>query len=170
MKIANMLPFLDEEGLQQIVDGIVDGTITDLSVTSLLPFASEQQVGQLYKFALAHPEKHISTSAFLPFLDDVFVDDEFLKELHEGRIAKTLIPFVSDNALHQAVEFYIQNPNTNIDLDCLYPFLDDKDITLLMKTYLSHKRAKATADTTVDNADANATDNTTNNTSDSKHD
>ena len=152
MKIANMLPFLDDEGMQQIVDGIVDGTITDVSVTSLLPFANEQQVGQLYKFSLAHPEKNISPSSFLPFLGDVFVDDEFLKELDEGRIAKALIPFVSDKALHRAVEAYVQNPDMEIDLDCLYPFLDDKDVTLLLKTYLSHKKSKVATDTTDDSA------------------
>ena len=128
MNLASMLPFLDEEGLQILVDGLIDGSLTDISLGEILHFLEDEQIKELYNHYAAHPEKGVSTTIFFPFMDDDDVDKEFLKQFAAGKINNEILPFVSDEALHSIV-----------DIDDLYPFLDDDDLTLLLKAYLKHK-------------------------------
>lgn len=139
MNLASMLPFLDEEGLQILVDGLIDGSLTDISLGEILHFLEDEQIKELYNHYAAHPEKGVSTMIFLPFMDDDDVDKEFLRQFGAGKINNEILPFVSDEALHSIVEQYVANPDWNLDIDDLYPFLDDDDLTLLLKAYLKHK-------------------------------
>ena len=42
MNLASMLPFLDEEGLQILVDGLIDGSLTDISLGEILHFLEDE--------------------------------------------------------------------------------------------------------------------------------
>ena len=100
MNLASMLPFLDEEGLQILVDGLIDGSLTDISLGEILHFLEDEQIKELYNHYAAHPEKGVSTTIFFPFMDDDDVDKEFLRQFAAGKINNEILPFVSDEALH----------------------------------------------------------------------
>ena len=44
MNLASMLPFLDGEGLQILVDGLIDGSLTDISLGEILHFLEDEQI------------------------------------------------------------------------------------------------------------------------------
>lgn len=149
-KILNMLPFLESEDLCELLKECLAGTV-DLPIAEILVFMDEDDIDAAFKpflkngvLELNENGQKINLNEIMPFLSQNLIDKLFLSKL-DGKIESAVLPFVSDEALHKLVLKYAENPDLEMDVDELYPFLSDKDISLLFKTYLkNHKKAPKT--------------------------
>lgn len=148
-KILEMLPFLGRDDLLELAKECLKGNV-ELSIEEVLPFMETSDVDAVFEeFRKENGEvnltltgENITLDGMMPFLSQKLVDDLFLSQANKELNAKAL-PFVSEEALHQLVVKYIDEPNLEIDIDELYPFLSAQDISLLFKAYLSrHKKNK----------------------------
>ena len=148
-KILNMLPFLGRDDLKELAKECMAGNV-DLSVEEVLPFMTTQDADALFdqfrkengEIELTLTGENVELSTMMPFLSQKLVDDLFLSEASK-KINVEALPFVSDEALHKLVLKYAENPDLEMDVDVLYPFLPAQDISLLFKTYLErHKKKK----------------------------
>ncbi|MEG1527861.1 MAG: hypothetical protein RR418_01665, partial [Clostridia bacterium] len=106
MKISNLLPFMDEEDVDLYLNKLVEKDNLAMSkVVSVLPFASEKAIDQAFVKLYNQPDANYGLSGFYPF--------------------------ISSKAMHQIVLAYI-NDNGKPITQSMLPFMDDKDIKLLM--------------------------------------
>lgn len=142
MRIENMIPFLNSKDLGELAQSILKGEL-DINLTTLLPFMDEADVDKICLQLSENPQlmNKVNMSALYPFASEEYVDKIFLAGVRNGKMENSALPFVSDECLHKLVEEYVQNDSVNFEIDKLYPFLDDEDITLLFKTYIEkHKK------------------------------
>ena len=118
-KILAILPFLDEEDLDEFVDALISNpdNFNDLSLSSIMPFLSEQQA-----------------------------DKVFVALLEKGKIGRTtsissIAPFLSEEALDKFVDQYINGKYQHVNVNALYPFMDSKTVKKLFVYLLSKKEA-----------------------------
>lgn len=73
----------------------------------------------------------LSMKDVMVFADDQLIDDIFLKAVKDGdeKLAKSLAPFASEEALHEAAE----DSSSDELLDSVWPFLSDKDIASIFR-------------------------------------
>ena len=142
MRIENMIPFLNSKDLGELAQSILKGEL-DINLTTLLPFMDEADVDKICLQLSENPQlmNKVNMSALYPFASEEYVDKIFLAGVRNGKMENSALPFVSDKCLHKLVEEYVQNDSVNFEIDKLYPFLDDEDVTLLFKTYIEkHKK------------------------------
>ena len=123
-----MLPFLGRDDLKELATECLKGTV-DLSIEEVLPFLNASDVDALFnQFRKENGEIDLTFDLFLSQSD---------KELNVDAL-----PFVSEEGLHKLVLKYVENPDLEMDVDKLYPYLSAQDIPLLFKTYLSKHKKK----------------------------
>lgn len=110
MNIKKMLPFLDDEDLEELANRILDSDENEF--------------------------KGVTISEVLPFLDDDVVDKMFFKAILNNKDYKKFLPFVSEEALHTLVVKYFNGEIENIDVDEIYPFLDEDDIKYIFRKFM----------------------------------
>lgn len=113
--IYSMLPFMNEEDLHEIVNGILNNQeeYKGLNVISILPFLSEDDCDVLFIKEINDKKNKFNLTSFLPF--------------------------VSEECLSNFVDEYTNGMHQDIDiLDNLYPFLSSNDIKKLFK-YISKR-------------------------------
>jgi hypothetical protein len=104
LDVSFMMPFVNESVLNQFVLDVVNGKVTyNQPLTTFLPFISGETTNALY----------------------TFVDEQ--GGIHNGLSLSNLMPFVSDEALDQLVNSYL-NGELDIDLDILLPFLSKEQV------------------------------------------
>ena len=113
-RLIQMLPFMDEETIHELVQKILDeGELEGLDIAAILPFVEEEDAGLLFKKAL---------SGQYPNLNPMMI-----------------APFVGDSDLSFVVDAYIEGSLNEKTLDGLYPFLEEDDLKRLFKHILSQK-------------------------------
>ncbi len=136
LNIKKMLPFLEEEDLKDLAKKIKespDRTYKGVSLNEVLPFVDDDLVDDLFKDAV---EKNEDFNQYLPFVSDEVIDEMFIKAVKENKKYSAFLPFVSDECLSKLVDAYIQGTFT-MDIDKIYPFLDDDDIRKLFRHELN---------------------------------
>lgn len=115
-KIVTMLPFMDDEDLNEIVESIINGDdqYKDINLVVLFPFLKSQECERL----------------FVKFLEDESKDNK--------KYITTLGPFVSTKFLSQIVDEYINGKYSNLNMNSLYPFMDKKDVKRVFQYVLKH--------------------------------
>ena len=113
-KIKKILPFLDEEDLKEIVEAILakDEKYEFLPLDILFPYLNEEDCDRLFLMAL---------------------DDEDMKNKID---IQKLVPFVSEECMDKFVDLYVQGKYKNINIDELYPFMNNKSIKKIFSYYL----------------------------------
>jgi len=131
MDIKKLLPFLEEEDLEQLAEKILsspDKNYEGVTLEMLLPFLDDDYVSKACKKAF---EKGDSISNYLPFMDDDDIDEAFILALKENRgNLYSFLPFVSDDAIDKAVDLISQG-KVQVDtalIDKMLPFMDDDKI------------------------------------------
>jgi len=139
--MSKILPFLESGDLWALAQEILNGNVK-MNIVQLLPFMDEEDVDKICADLAAHPEhcNGISLISVYPFASEKYVDELFLSQAKSGKVDESALPFVSEECLHKLIEEYAENPDIDLNVDALYPFLQSEDISLLFKTYL--KRAK----------------------------
>ena len=114
IKLAQMLPFLDEEDLSTLVEEIRNsdaGEYRGVRLCHLLPFLSEEQVSDL-----------------------------FLEELKEKKDVTAFYPFLPEKTYKEIVDRYLSGEQ-EIDINALYPFLPDKELHRLFAAAMQEEEA-----------------------------
>ena len=147
-KILEMLPFLGRDDLKELATECLKGNV-DLSIEDVLPFMNTKDVDALFdqfrkengEIDLTLTGENVNLSDMMPFLSQKLIDDLFLSK-SDKELNVDALPFVSEDCLHKLVVKYAEDPNSEIPIDELYPFLSAQDISLLFKTYLNKHKKK----------------------------
>lgn len=117
-KLSNLLPFLDDEELHEIVLSIVNdeenGIYKNLDLEEIFPFLNDEDTELLFIKGISSPNSKI---------DPV-----------------ELAPFVSEKALTVFVDEYLKGNYQDVDIDELYPFMNSTDIKRLFVHFLERKK------------------------------
>lgn len=143
-KLVEIAPYMDEEDLHDLVVEFCDGGLeTDMS--EILPYLADDDVAYLAKkFKGGVKEfKGLSLEDLLPFADEGAIDELFLEKFSKGELDESLFSFVSDKCWHELVVKYCENEDSDMNIDEIYPFLDERDLKLLFKTYLKRRSKKS---------------------------
>ncbi len=101
--LVSLLPYLDEEELNEIADMIIDN----------------------------HPDmKGLKLATIFPFLSTAKCDEIFLAKmtsLSQSELS-SVVPFVSQKVLSNLVDEYIKGNVSKINMNAIYPFLSQDDI------------------------------------------
>jgi hypothetical protein len=140
--INKLLPFVSDDALSNLVDEIIAGKVANIRINSLLPFLDDDDISRLAAFIRQNGGSYNGTSltSLLPFMDDDDVDKEFKEAWSNGKDFSKYLPFASDEALSEAVDAYI-NGNTSIDVNVLYPFLEEDDLKKLFRYEINKKNS-----------------------------
>lgn len=142
LDVSFMMPFVNESVLNQFVLDVVNGKVTyNQPLTTFLPFISGETTNALYTFVDEQGGIHngLSLSNLMPFVDDHILDERFIISAKNGQIRKEMVPFVSDEALDQLVNSYL-NGELDLDLDILLPFLSKEQVRKVF-TYEMNKQS-----------------------------
>ncbi len=115
--ISELLPFLDDEDLHEIVLSILNdeenSKYDNLDLEELFPFLNDEDTELLFIKGISSPDSKIDP-----------VD---------------LAPFVSEKALTAFVDEYLKGNYQEVDIDELYPFMKSSDIKRLFLHFLEKK-------------------------------
>lgn len=142
--LKNILPYLESEDLYELTQEVLKGNV-NLDINEIIPFMDEKDVDKICSDLAENPQltEKINLRNFYPFASEEYVGKLFLAQARLGIIDNEMLPFVDGKTLHEFVLLYIENPDMEIDIDEVYPFLNAKDVSLLFKTYLKNSRKNA---------------------------
>ncbi|KFZ26612.1 MAG: hypothetical protein KQ78_01202 [Candidatus Izimaplasma bacterium HR2] len=101
MKYIHMLPFLDEEDLDELVENIKSGEVKDIKMVVLYPFLSRKSLESLV---------------------DYFIKENYSKELSRA------LPFISREKVNEIYDSIENGTVTGINELSILPFLGKKKI------------------------------------------
>lgn len=110
----------------------------------MLPFLEEEEVNELAKRIMESENgkwKGVQMEAVLPFLDSGIVDELCRKCMEKGRDYTEFLPFLSEEGMHEIVTDVIEG-KLAIELDAMYPFMDEKEIKRVFYFYLEKEEAE----------------------------
>lgn len=135
LKLHYLFPFLEEKSIGNVFDTLLEkGYQTRL----MYPFLSESKIDEIFLKAISGDSK-LSYIEILPFVSKKLMDEEFLKKTENNEDFATLLPFVSKEALAKVVDSYLAG-NENINMDYIYPFLDEEEIKRLFDHLMKEKQ------------------------------
>ncbi len=120
MKYARMLPFLDEEDLDELVENIKSGKIKDIKIAVLYPFLSKETLETLVDY-LIKEKRSKDLSRSLPFLSRKKVN-EIYEGINNGSITGineyAIMPFLGKEKIKEMFHKSIKESSENKeDLD-----------------------------------------------------
>ena len=112
-KILEMLPFLDESYLMELVIEIInnDSKYDNLLLKDVVCFLNPSNADKVFFSLLTNK-------------------DERYKEI---------IPFISNKSLSKITHLYIEGKSQFIDMNAIYPFLSNEDIKLVFEDALKNR-------------------------------
>ena len=123
-----------KEGTERLFskDKSTDPNSTEAKLLRLLPYMNKEDAHELCEKILASPcmFQKINVAEIMPFVTQEDCDALFLnsiKNSSECDIAKA-VPFVSHECLSHVVDGYVAGEYPELDVDSLYPFLEDAEI------------------------------------------
>lgn len=140
MNIENMLPFLNKQALEELVDSVIAGDV-DFDIRKALPFLEDDALKRLMVYAAENPGKiNFDSAECYPFMSEEIMDEVFLKKLDGGVLDESCLPFVSSECMKRVVEKYCENSDWDLNVDALYPFMDEDDISEIFRAYLKRNK------------------------------
>lgn len=102
------------------------------TLVSLLPFLDDEELDEIAKMIIDNHEdlKGLKLSTIFPFLKEEQCDAIFnakMSSLSQSEIS-SIIPFVSKKVLSKLVDEYLAGRLPKVNMNALYPFLDKEDI------------------------------------------
>ena len=116
-KMITVLPFMDDEDIHEIVEGILNGDelYKDLNLTPLMPFFEEEDCDKIFRKLIIESNGGYAHNI------------------------SSLAPFVSEECLSSLVDEYLDGKYPDLSLESLLPFLDSKDVKKIFKSYLKNR-------------------------------
>lgn len=141
IELEKLFPYMDEGDVYKIAKAALENKI-EFNLKETLIYMDEDDVDKLCQQLVDDPEFkcEFSLDDLLPYASEEGIDKLFLHYAKQGKYYESALPYVSDKCLHQFVVNYCENPDFDVDIDALYPYLESKDISLLLKTYLKKRK------------------------------
>ena len=141
MDFVAIAPYLDEKDVYKLVKMSIERKIK-LNVKDLLPYMDEDDVDKICQQLVDNPDFdcNLSLNDLYPYASEEGIDKLFLHYASQGKYDENALSYVSEECLHRFVVNYCENPNFDIDIDALYPYLSSKDISLILRTYLKRRK------------------------------
>jgi hypothetical protein len=133
--VSFMMPFISDDAISAGVTAFLAGQGASFPIKKALPFMDDDDISRIAKKCTENGGSYqgIAFNELLPFLDDDDIDDEFRARVKNKQDYKALLPFVDDDVLSDVVDDYVKGQCEGLDMDDIYPFLDDDDIRKLFK-------------------------------------
>ena len=114
-KLLQILPFLDEEDVHEVVTKFLEGdaVLSGNELVAVLPFASEEDCNALFMRTLEKGDDNYNPVA--------------------------IAPFVSEECLSKVVDRYLAGEFKDLNINALYPFISSKDAKRLFIQILKDK-------------------------------
>lgn len=116
-RLIATLPFLDDEAIHDIVEGILADSdeYKDLNLIAVMPFLSKEDCDKL----------------FMKFIIDN--QENYRKYIYGA------VPFVSSDCLTKFTDEYINGKYQDINVNALYPFMKSEDVKRIFKYFMAKK-------------------------------
>lgn len=141
-RIISMLPHLDEDSIHELVEKIVNDEI-EIDMSEVLDYLDEEDIKLLLDKIIESGGKHyknLTLEEILPYADEEDISRVFIEKAKKGIIDEDLLDYVDEDCLHQVVVDYCNDENSELDIDCIYPHLDEDDLKLLFSSYLKRRK------------------------------
>lgn len=132
MELADIAPFLDEDKLDQLVMG--SGADDWDGVIALAPFLGDKTLEALASRCLSRADSH-SLLSLAPFLSEKTLSQIALTVEPGSDTLTGLAPFLDEDTLDKLVEQQLGKGNAK-DLAALYPFLSQKTMRKILRHIL----------------------------------
>ena len=128
MKYIHMLPFLDDEDLDELVEKILSGEVTNIKMMMLYPFLSREALDKLVDY-LIKENKSKELRRSLPFLSKAKVN-EIYDGIENGSITgideHSILPFLGKKKIKELFNILIKQAATE-DFDEENEDVEDED-------------------------------------------
>lgn len=104
----------------------------------MIPFMDEDDIDELLKKMCTEPIEGLSFEEVAPFASDEAVDQLFVARLQAGDNVNSLLPFVSEDALHEIAVKYVNGEIDDVS-ESFLPFMDEDDISMIFKYEITKK-------------------------------
>ena len=162
-KLIGMLPFLDDESITHAFrEAVREGDKSAVAIalflpedfdwnfvvnhffenensmklTGFYPFMSKESLTDLFVRMNQEHYKTSDVASLMPFVRAKMIDEVFLNKIREGLPFEHFLPFVSRKCLHQLACDYCEGA-MDIPIDSCYPFMEDEDIRMIFRYFLS---------------------------------
>lgn len=161
IKMSDIMPFLDEDKVDELFMNALELGISSeayapfvsddvwekviklypekkFDIRKFYPFMNEEDVGELLKKVSSKEAGYedLSESDILSFADDEYIDEAFFNSAKCGGDYKKYLPYVSEECLSRLADEYVKG-NADIDIDEIYPYMDDDDIKKIFRAYIN---------------------------------
>lgn len=131
-ELAGIAPFLDEDILDKMV--MRSGANDWEGVIALAPFLGEETLDTLAMRCISNTDSHKLTE-LAPFLSDETLSKIAVSLEPDSDVLTELAPFLSDETLDRIVEMRLEKGDTK-DIDSLYPFLSRDTMRKILRYIL----------------------------------
>lgn len=102
------------------------------TLVALLPYLEEEELNEIADMIINNHEdmKGLKLATIFPFLSTEKCDEIFLAKmtsLNQGELS-SIVPFVSQKVLSSLVDEYIKGNVSKVNMNAIYPFLSQEDI------------------------------------------
>jgi hypothetical protein len=138
LRLESIAPFVDDKVWPEVVESCLKGN-KKINLVPLYPFLDDDTLGVLFAKANEGTAEGVNVLTLLPFVDEKSIDAAFAEHVKSGKDYQSFLPFVSEKSLHQMAVDYANDALTDIDIDLVFPFMEDQDIKLIFRHALEKK-------------------------------
>lgn len=139
-QVVALAPFLDKQTLRNLFLKLVSEDHLS-HIQNLFPFLDDETLSSLGEKLVHHPAL---LKKALPFMEEEQVDASALAQFKESLSLPALtesLPFMSDEGIEQIIDEALTHPDIKgEDYECLYPFVDERALRKIIKTYSEWQR------------------------------
>lgn len=141
IELEKLFPYMDESDVYKIAKTALENKF-EFDIKEVLPYMDEDDVDKLCQQLIDDPDFkcEFSLDDLFPYASAEGIDKLFLHYAKQGKYYESALNYVSEECLHKFVLDYCRNPDYDVDIDVLLPYLESKDISLLIKTYLKKRK------------------------------
>ncbi len=138
MNLISMIPFLDEEELNELMNKIISSgkdEYNGISIYVLLPFLTKNSLNELMEKIIKN-EVNFNYQALLPFLEREEIEKMFFEAVTNKKDFVSYLPFLSEETYHEIALKYCHE-EIELPIELVYPFMNESDIKMIFKYVLS---------------------------------
>lgn len=131
MKVSTLLPFMDSEDLKELANKILNKEVKGVSIVLLYPFLSNKDFDEVFDILIEKGTKK-QLYGVLPFLSQEQIGDLYEKVQKgevEGFKAEAMIPFLSTEKIKEIFDEVVKNAENEPedDEDLVSEVFDDEE-------------------------------------------
>lgn len=133
--ISSLFVFMKINDLKRLIKS---GYLSKEEMKYLVIFLDKEDINQLMR-EKTNSHDYSNFVAYLPFTDKKVLGEMMLSYALDGHDPFAFYAFVDEEAKEQLVGLVMDKKAPKVNLNLLYPFLDNKDIEALFESYLKEK-------------------------------